>query len=151
MDEGPAPGSAAFSSSEDKAEKAMKQGVDVDSKPSGCRENKLSLTIANSECVGRHTLLINLNSSTPTQNCCVLSCQAYTVRCKADLVSNNQSSQSGWVWAASALAWYGKVGAINCPSNPKRPFILYLLWIKANTCFIRECEPTQLYLRESVK
>ncbi|GAA6109663.1 membrane-associated phosphatidylinositol transfer protein 3-like isoform X1 [Tachysurus ichikawai] len=47
MDEGPAPGSAAFSSSEDKAEKAMKQGVDVDSKPSGCRENKLSLTIAN--------------------------------------------------------------------------------------------------------
>lgn len=61
LDEGPAPGGAAFTSCEDEAEKAMKQEVDDDSKPSGCRENKLSLTIANSECVGRLTLLINLN------------------------------------------------------------------------------------------
>lgn len=78
LDGGPAPGGAIFSSCVDEAEKAMKQEVDVDSEPSGCRENKLSLTIANSECVGRCTLLINRNPSTPTQNCCVFSCQAYT-------------------------------------------------------------------------
>lgn len=95
----------------------MKQEVDDDSEPSGCRENKLSLTIANSKYVGRRTLLINLNSSTPTQNCCVLSCRVYTVRFKADLVINNQSSQSGWIWAASAVVWCVRVGLINCPNN----------------------------------
>ncbi|XP_060799996.1 membrane-associated phosphatidylinositol transfer protein 3-like isoform X2 [Neoarius graeffei] len=47
LDGGPAPGGAIFSSCVDEAEKAMKQEVDVDSEPSGCRENKLSLTIAN--------------------------------------------------------------------------------------------------------
>ncbi|XP_017346482.1 membrane-associated phosphatidylinositol transfer protein 3 [Ictalurus punctatus] len=47
LDGGPAPGGAAFSSCVDEAEMAMKQEVDDDSEPSGCRENKLSLTITN--------------------------------------------------------------------------------------------------------
>ncbi|MCI4385877.1 hypothetical protein PGIGA_G00055730 [Pangasianodon gigas] len=47
LDGGCAPGGAAFSSCVDEAEKAMKQEVDDDSEPSGCRENKLSLTIPN--------------------------------------------------------------------------------------------------------
>lgn len=51
LDGGPALGGAAFSCV-DEAEKAMKQEVDDDNEPSGCRENKLSLTIDNSECVG---------------------------------------------------------------------------------------------------
>lgn len=67
LNQGPAPGGAAFSSCVNETEKAMKQEVGDDSKHSGCRENKLILTIANSECVGRRTLLTNLNTSTLTQ------------------------------------------------------------------------------------